>query len=110
MPWGSMMHLLLNFNLPFMFQSQKMLEEKQARKKEKEVEKMEKEKRLQKLKSQVLILQFSSIYKTRRFTSYFASFVYCQEEIKHFFSTQTASYKLLTWTPMWFNRFCRLAS
>ena len=37
-----------------MFQSQKMLEEKQARKEEKEVEKMEKEKRLQKLKSQVL--------------------------------------------------------
>lgn len=64
MPWGSMMHLLLNFNLLFMFQNQKMLEEKQARKKEKEVEKMEKEKRLQKLKSQVLILQFSSIYKT----------------------------------------------
>jgi len=99
MPWGSMMHLLLNFNLLFMFQSQKMLEEKQARKKEKEVEKMEKEKRLQKLKSQVLILQFSSIYKTRRFTSYFASVVYCQEQIKHFFSGQNVIYKLLTWTP-----------
>ena len=37
-----MMHLLLNSNLLFMFQSQKMLEEKQAKKKEKEVEKMEK--------------------------------------------------------------------
>lgn len=95
-----MMHLLLNSNLLFMFQSQKMLEEKQAKKKEKEVEKLEKEKRLQKLKSQVLILEFSSIYKTRRFTLYFASVVYCREEIKHFFSAQIASYKLLTWTPM----------
>lgn len=84
-----MMHLLLNSNLLFMFQSQKMLEEKQAKKKEKEVEKMEKEKRLQKLKSQVLILEFSSIYKTRRFTWYFASVVYCREEIKHFFSAQS---------------------
>lgn len=81
----SLIHLLLNFNLLFMFQSQKMLEEKQARKKEKEVEKMEKEKRLQKLKSQVFILQFSSIYKTRRFPSYFTSVGYCREEIKHFF-------------------------
>ena len=99
MPWGSVMHLLLNYNLLFMFQSQKMLEEKQARKKEKEVEKMEKEKRLQKLKSQVLILPFSSIYKTRRFTSCFAFVFYCREEIKHFFSAQNASYNLLTRTP-----------
>ena len=45
-----------------MFQSQKMLEEKQAKKKEKEVEKMEKEKRLQKLKSQVLILQIYFVF------------------------------------------------
>lgn len=40
----------VNLNL---LQSQKMLDEKQAKKKVKEIEKMEKEKRLQKLKSQV---------------------------------------------------------